>query len=389
MTAEVAHSAEVQPSTPERKRFDILKVIVEKVTGTVKWFSVRRHYGFIQRDDNKEDVFVHRTAITASRSRFPTLKNGESVEFSVVETASGVNAASVTGPNGRQVQGVRFFRRPKPHVEVGEGQPKLNGTTQASGDVEGTRQRGGLRRMRRGRRPFRPSQNAMGDGENVGGEQGEELGGGLEGSRVLRQRPRRFRGGGRGRGRQHSTSTRQHMNGEDVVGVNGEEGGVLRQQQGGPRRGGGGRFRRGGGGGRMRRGGGAASARDGEENVNSASGEHAESLEKKVEDMTLETKTEASEKPKEVMTVEQQTNVDGDAIAEGATTKASSGSHVVCPSLQFFKLLSTRHRFCARVRGAGRGCCLSADCSLLRHHCAIPPRPPITPSPFIVVCRYI
>ncbi|KAL5965104.1 Y-box-binding protein 1, partial [Taenia solium] len=74
------------------------------VTGTVKWFSVRRHYGFIQRDDNKEDVFVHRTAITASRSRFPTLKNGESVEFSVVETASGVNAASVTGPNGRQVQ---------------------------------------------------------------------------------------------------------------------------------------------------------------------------------------------------------------------------------------------------------------------------------------------
>ncbi|KAL5107705.1 Y-box-binding protein 1 [Taenia crassiceps] len=326
MTAEVAQSAEVQPSVPERKRFDILKVIVENVTGTVKWFSVRRHYGFIQRDDNKEDVFVHRTAITASRSRFPTLKNGESVEFSVVETASGVNAASVTGPNGRQVQGARFFRRPKP-VESGEGQPKLNGTTQAGGDVEGTRQRGGPRRMRRGRRPFRPGQNAMGDGENTGGEQGEELGGGLEGSRAPRQRPRRFRGGGRGRGSQRSNSIRQQMNGEDGAAINDEEGGVSRQQQGGPRRGGGGRFRRGGGSGRMRRGGGAASTRDGEGHVeNSVAGEHAESLEKKVEDMSLEAKGEASEKPKESAAAEQQMDIERDVSAEGVTKKVTEAT---------------------------------------------------------------
>ncbi|VDM32278.1 unnamed protein product [Hydatigera taeniaeformis] len=320
MTAEVAQSAEAQPNVPERKKFDILKVIVENVTGTVKWFSVRRHYGFIQRDDNKEDVFVHRTAITASRSRYPTLKNGESVEFSVVETASGVNAASVTGPNGRQVQGVRFFRRPKP-LDGGDGQPKLNGATQAGGDVEGTRQRGGPRRMRRGRRPFRPNQNAMGDGENVGGEQGEELGGGLEGSRVPRQRPRRFRGGGRGRGSQRSTGTRQQMNGEDGAAVNGEEGGVSRQQQGGPRRGGGGRFRRSGGSGRMRRGGGAASGRDSEGQVeNSATEEHTEDLEKKVQEMTLETKNEVSEKPKEAAAAEQQTDMEGSAAVEGVST---------------------------------------------------------------------
>ncbi len=84
--------------------FLIACLLVEKVTGTVKWFSIYRHYGFIQRDDNNEDVFVHRTAITASRSRYPTLKNGETVEFSVVETTGGVNAASVTGPNGQQVK---------------------------------------------------------------------------------------------------------------------------------------------------------------------------------------------------------------------------------------------------------------------------------------------
>jgi hypothetical protein len=39
------------------------EIIASKVTGTVKWFNVKSGYGFINRNDTKEDVFVHQTAI--------------------------------------------------------------------------------------------------------------------------------------------------------------------------------------------------------------------------------------------------------------------------------------------------------------------------------------
>uniref|UniRef100_A0A5F4W8W6 CSD domain-containing protein n=1 Tax=Callithrix jacchus TaxID=9483 RepID=A0A5F4W8W6_CALJA len=39
------------------------KVIARKVLGTVKWFNVRNGYGFINRNDTKEDVFVHQGGV--------------------------------------------------------------------------------------------------------------------------------------------------------------------------------------------------------------------------------------------------------------------------------------------------------------------------------------
>ncbi|KAK2101615.1 Y box binding protein 1 [Saguinus oedipus] len=45
------------------------KVMATKVLGTVKWFNVRNRYGFINRNDTKEDVFVHQTAIKKNNPR--------------------------------------------------------------------------------------------------------------------------------------------------------------------------------------------------------------------------------------------------------------------------------------------------------------------------------
>ncbi len=60
--------------------------------GTVKWFDVKKGFGFIQQDDGN-DVFVHHSNI--SGNGFKVLEDGESVEFDVVEGDKGLQAQNV------------------------------------------------------------------------------------------------------------------------------------------------------------------------------------------------------------------------------------------------------------------------------------------------------
>ena len=64
----------------------------ERVSGTVKWFSTEKGYGFIQREEG-DDVFVHYSAITADG--FRTLQEGQQVEFTIEESPKGPQAANV------------------------------------------------------------------------------------------------------------------------------------------------------------------------------------------------------------------------------------------------------------------------------------------------------
>lgn len=77
-----------------------LKTVLDKqVSGTVKWFSLRYHYGFIEREDGKGDVFVHQMNITKSRMNrvyLRSLASNEKVEFDVVEGKRGPEASKFT-----------------------------------------------------------------------------------------------------------------------------------------------------------------------------------------------------------------------------------------------------------------------------------------------------
>ena len=61
--------------------------------GTVKWFSERKGYGFIEQDDGG-DIFVHHSSI--NMAGFKTLNEGDRVTFEVGEGTKGPAAQNVT-----------------------------------------------------------------------------------------------------------------------------------------------------------------------------------------------------------------------------------------------------------------------------------------------------
>jgi len=61
------------PKSPQRE------LTGEKAVGTVKFFNAMKGFGFITRDDGKEDAFVHISAV--ERSGLPGINEGDRFEF--------------------------------------------------------------------------------------------------------------------------------------------------------------------------------------------------------------------------------------------------------------------------------------------------------------------
>jgi cold shock protein len=62
-------------------------------TGTVKWFSDQKGYGFITPDENGKDLFVHHSAIVGNGYR--SLEDGARVSFDAEAGPKGPQAVNV------------------------------------------------------------------------------------------------------------------------------------------------------------------------------------------------------------------------------------------------------------------------------------------------------
>ena len=63
------------------------------LNGKVKWFKPTKGYGFISRDDESTDVFVHSSAV--KDAGLTGLAEGEAITFDVEEGTKGPSAVNL------------------------------------------------------------------------------------------------------------------------------------------------------------------------------------------------------------------------------------------------------------------------------------------------------
>ena len=63
------------------------------LNGKVKWFNTTKGYGFISRDDDSKDVFVHSSAV--KDAGLTGLAEGEAITFDVEEGTKGPSAVNL------------------------------------------------------------------------------------------------------------------------------------------------------------------------------------------------------------------------------------------------------------------------------------------------------
>ena len=66
--------------------------MAEREKGKVKWFNNTKGYGFIERASG-DDIFIHYSAIKIEG--YKTLKEGQEVEFTVLNGSKGLQAEDV------------------------------------------------------------------------------------------------------------------------------------------------------------------------------------------------------------------------------------------------------------------------------------------------------
>ena len=125
-------------STPMSNMPPEYTILVERLTGTVKWFNNRAGFGFITvcepgEYENKE-IFVHWSSIRVSNSQYKYLFQGEYVDFTLVKANNNdheYQAMNVSGVRGgpimcetRRSNGPSTDHPPRFHQPIRNGPPR-------------------------------------------------------------------------------------------------------------------------------------------------------------------------------------------------------------------------------------------------------------------------
>lgn len=81
---------------PEIVKITYLKKGIELMIGKVKWFNANKGFGFINKGEGN-DIFVHYSQIILDG--YKTLKEGQEVQFELLETTRGLQAQNVVAIN--------------------------------------------------------------------------------------------------------------------------------------------------------------------------------------------------------------------------------------------------------------------------------------------------
>jgi CspA family cold shock protein len=82
-----------RPKKREPEKKPVSGLVAENERGIVKWFNVKKGFGFIGRKKGDDDVFVHYSSILGEG--FKALSEGNRVMFDIERTKKGLSATNV------------------------------------------------------------------------------------------------------------------------------------------------------------------------------------------------------------------------------------------------------------------------------------------------------
>ena len=78
-------------------------------SGTIKWFSNAKGFGFIVNENETQDIFVHYSSIIGNGYR--TLRSGQVVNYEIKEGEKGLHAEKVVPVFDRKKKSGHLFRK--------------------------------------------------------------------------------------------------------------------------------------------------------------------------------------------------------------------------------------------------------------------------------------